>query len=152
MNNKDIGFFALNLQNNDLHDKICLLIDTYISKRRTNQIVLFNHSCEKVYTGNIPFLPISYAKYFFGNLVVFDIASLLIAIECVNVNNVYFYAQNTPWTSNYTNYDDWSYLFGNPKVKTIANTKDLFDIYNLVWGNSLGISEDISYDKFSQFI
>lgn len=152
MNKTDLGFFAIKLENNTFHDKICSLIDGYISNNHQSHIVMFNHICEKIETKQIPLLPISYAKYFKGDLVVFDIASLLVAVDCININRVYFYAQNMPWINSYNDYSDWEYLFKNDKIKIIANNEHLHNIYNIVWNNSLGVSEDITYDKFSKFI
>jgi hypothetical protein len=151
-NNKDLGTFCLTLENNSLHDKICGMLDNFIKYNADRHIVIFNQLCEKIDTGSVPLLPVSYSKYFHGNILTFDIASLLIAVECVNVQSVFFYAQNTPWTNSYNNYEDWQYLFGNKKLKIIANNQDTYNIYNMIWNNSIGICEEINYEKFKQFV
>lgn len=150
--NNDLGFFAITLENNSLHEKICDLISEYILVRKNNQIVIFNHYCEKIYTKNIPILPLSYSKYYVGDLIVFDIASLLLAISSINTSNIYFYAQNIPWQISYNNYADWNKIFKHDRLKIISANQHIHDIYNIVWNNSVGICEDITYEKFCKFI
>lgn len=148
----DLGFFALTLENTLLHDNICKLINSYIESNKNRQIVIFNQYCEKINTYNIPILPISYSKYYSGDLVVFDIASLLIAINSIKAKNVYFYTHNIPWQESYSSYGDWKAIFDSKKLKVITQNKYLYDIYNLVWDNSLGICEEIIYEKFCKFV
>jgi hypothetical protein len=148
----DLGFFAITLENNTLHDSICSMVSKYIEQHRGDQIVFFNYYCEKINTYNIPILPLSYSKYYNGDIVVFDIASLLIAVNNINSKNIYFYAQNIPWQISYNNYADWERIFRNDKLKIIAANEDIHDIYSIVWNNSIGICEEISYEKFCKFI
>lgn len=148
----DLGFFALTLENTLLHENICKLISSYIENNKDRQIVLFNQYSEKINTYNIPMLPISYSKYYNGDLVVFDIGSLLLAINSIKAKNIYFYAHNIPWQLSYNNYADWKSIFDHKKLKVITENKHLYDIYNLVWNNSLGICEEIVYEKFCKLI
>lgn len=148
----DLGFFAITLENSVLHDAICNMIEKYTTDNKQNQVVLFNHYCEKINTNNIPILPLSYSKYYNGDIVVFDIASLLIAINSINSQNIYYYAQNTPWQISYNNYTDWEFIFKNKKLKVIASNQYIYDIYDIIWNNTIGICEEISYEKFSKFI
>lgn len=148
----DLGFFAIGLENNQLDNAICETIDKYIKNNKNNQIVIFNHYCEKINTYNIPILPISYSKYYAGDIVVFDIASLLIAVNSINSNNIYYYTQNVPWQISYNNYSDWEFIFRNKKLKVIAANEYIYNIYNIIWNNTIGICEEISYEKLSEFI
>lgn len=148
----DLGFFALTLENTTLHENICKLISLYIENNKDKQIVFFNQYCEKINTYNIPILPISYSKYYNGDLVVFDMASLLIAVNSIKAENIYFYANNIPWQASYSGYGDWKAIFGNKKLKVIAENKYLYDIYNIVWDNSLGVCEEIVYEKFCKLV
>lgn len=150
--NNDLGFFAITLENNAFHDSICSLVTEYISKNKQQQIVIFNQYCEKIYTNNIPILPLSYSKFYNGDVVTFDMASLLLSTYCINTKNIYFYAQNIPWQISYNKYKEWHYIFGNKKLKVIANNEHLHNIYNIAWGNSIGICEDLTYEKFAKFI
>lgn len=149
---KDIGFFSINLQNLTIHDDLCNLVHSYIADSKNNQIVIFNQYCEKIDTQNIPIFPLSYSKFFQGDLVTFDIASLLIAVDSARANNIYYYTNTIPWQQSYNNYTDWKYIFKHPKLKIIAQNDFIHNIYNIVWENSLGICEDISYEKFCKFI
>ena len=148
----DLGFFAITLENNTIHDNMCSLIEKYIFNNKNSQIVIFNHYCEKINTNNIPLLPLSYAKYYTGDIVVFDIPYLILASNSINSKNIYYYAQNIPWKISYNNYSDWERIFRNKKIKVISANQYIHDIYNIVWNNSVGISEDINYEKFCQFI
>jgi hypothetical protein len=148
----DIGFFSIVLENNEFCDKLCNLVSDYSKNNLDKQIVLFNQYSEKIDTKNIPIFPLSYSKYFTGSLVVFDIQSLLIAHGSIKCDTIYFYAQNTPWQIHYSHYANWKNLFKKEKLKIITNSSYLYNIYNMVWNNSVGICEDINYEKFSKFI
>lgn len=148
----DVGFFAITLENNTLHEHICQTISDYIQHNPQNQIVLFNQYCDKVDTKNIPILALSHSKYFIGNLVVFDLQSLLIALGSVKSKNIYYYTQSIPWQISYSDYSNWKNIFNNPKLKVITGNSYLSDIYGMVWGNSVGVCEEINYEKFSKFI
>ena len=148
----DLGFFAITLENNTLHENICQTISDYIKHHPKRQIVLFNQYCEKVDTKNIPILALSHSKYFSGNLVVFDLQSLVISLGSIKSKNVYYYTQSIPWQTSYSEYENWAKIFSDNKLKVITGNSYLSDIYNIVWGNSFGICEEISYDKFSKFI
>lgn len=150
--NKDIGFFSINLQNLTLHDRVCDLVSAYIDNNPNSQIVIFNQYCEKIDTKNIPIFPLSFSKFFVGDLVVLDIASLLIAVDSLKANNIYYYASNIPWQNSYNNYSDWKYIFKHPKLKVIAQNDYIHNIYNIVWENSLGVCEDLSYEKFCKYV
>lgn len=148
----DLGFFAITLENNTLHESICSTIQSYISNHHNNQIVLFNQYCEKIDTKNIPILPLSYSKYFNGNLVTFDLQSLVIALGSIKSKNIYYYTHAIPWQVSYSNYNNWKKIFNHKKLKVITNNQYLFDIYNILWNNAAGISEEINYEKFSKLI
>lgn len=148
----DLGFFAITLENNPLHEQICRTIIDYIRYNPNNQIVLFNQYSEKIDTKHIPILPISHSKYYTGKLVTFDIQSLLIATSSIKAEMVYYYTQSIPWEMSYNSYCNWKKIFDHKKLKVITHNKYLYDIYNIVWNNAIGVCEEISYEKFSQFI
>jgi|688.fasta_scaffold207150_2 hypothetical protein len=148
----DLGFFAITLENIQLHEKLCDTLGSYIKNHPKQHIVLFNQYSEKIDTKNIPILPLSHSKYFDGSLVVFDIQSLLIAEGSIKCKNLYFYAQNIPWQISYSHYSDWKNIMKHDKLKVIANSTYLHEIYNMVWNNSIGICEDINYEQFSKFV
>lgn len=150
--NNDIGFFAMTLENNAFHNTICELVAGYIKHNPQNQIVIFNQYSEKIDTHDIPILPLSYSKFYNGDLITFDIASLLLSVNSISANNIYFYAQNIPWQISYNKYNEWKNIFGNKKINVIANNEYIHNIYNIAWNNSIGVCEDLTYEKFSKFI
>ena len=144
----DLGFFAITLENTDYHEMICRLISSFIDNHKDKQIVLFNQFFDKIDIKNIPIMPLSYSKYFDGDLIVFDLQSLIIANGSIKPQNVYYYASTVPWQMSYSPYKDWEYMFSNPKLKIITSSQYLFDIYNIVWNNAAGVCEELNYDKF----
>lgn len=148
----DLGFFAISLENNDYHENICHLIKQYIDNHPDKQIVLFNQFFDKIDVKNIPIMPLSHSKYFDGDLVVFDIQSLILAKGSIGAKNIYYHTQIMPWQMSYSFYGDWEYIFKQPRLKVITNSSYLYDIYNILWQNAIGISEEINYEKFSRFI
>jgi hypothetical protein len=103
-------------------------------------------------TYNVPLLPISHARYFEGDLFVFDISSLLLSVNFPKTNNIYFFTNSTPWTASYNNYIEWKNIFNKSNVKIISNTKHIHDIYTIAWNNSIGIAENMTYDTIYKCI
>jgi hypothetical protein len=148
----DIGFIMPVLDNNPLIVEICRTVLTLINQNKKMQICIFNHYTEMANLHGAPILPISHAKYFKGDLFVFDLSSLLIAINFPGVNNIYYYATDICWSSSYSNYSAWKKIFYKPNIKIIANNENIHDIYHIAWDNSLGISERFSYEEIAKFL
>lgn len=150
--NNDIGFVVVSLDNNYTSKMLCSTISAFISNMANRQICIFNSYCEKIDTQNIPMLHISQAKFFNGDLVLFDIPCLLLSKQFPLIKKKYFYAQNSPWTDIPESYSSWKELFGQDNLNVIAKNKYLYDLYNIVWQNAIGTSENFSYEQVSQFI
>ena len=150
--NKDIGFLMPVLDNNLESNNICITISKLIHARPNDQICIFNSHCEKIETYNIPVLHINQAKFFKGNLVVFDLQCLELSRSFPLLDNVYYYARNIPWTNTKSYYEQWKNLFSEPNTKVISANKYIDNIYNIVWSNSIGISETFDYGTISNII
>jgi hypothetical protein len=150
--NKDIGFLMPVVDNNFESNSICTTISKLIHARPNDQICIFNSYCEKIDTYNIPVLHVNQAKFFKGSLVVFDLQCLELSRSLPLLDNVYYYAKNIPWTNTKGYYEQWKNLFSKPNIKVISSNKYIDNIYNIVWSNSIGISENFDYDTISNII
>lgn len=148
----DIGFVVVSLDNNYTSKTLCNTISSLIGNMPDRQICIFNSYCEKIDTQNIPIMHISQAKFFSGDLFLFDIPCLLLSKQFPLIKNKYFYAQNSPWSDIPESYSSWKELFGQDSLHIIAKNKYLFDLYNIAWNNAIGTSENFSYEQISQFI
>jgi hypothetical protein len=82
---------------------------------------------------NIPLMPISHSKFFDGNIVIFDTMSLMLSNSFPKAHNVFFYTNETPWASGYTEYTLWKKLFEKNNLHIISTSDDVKNIYNICW-------------------
>ena len=151
--NNDIGFFICKLTNNPEHNKILNTINHFIENNPYQQYLVFNSFCENINTHNIPMLHLSHAKFFYGNLFVFDFISLILASKFPNIKNIYYYANNIPWNESMrSKYTDWEQIFDMDHLKIITTNQPLYDIYNIVWKKPAGISENFSYEELANIL
>lgn len=148
----DVGFILPVLENNNFIIEICRTILSLIDANKKTEFCIFNSYSELAGLNGVPILPISHAKYFKGDLFVFDISSLLIVKNFPSVNNIYYYAIDIAWTSSYSHYSEWEKIFSKNNIKIIANNKHIHDIYNIAWDNSIGISERFEYEEIKEFL
>lgn len=150
--NKDLGFLIPVLDNNQQSNDICITIAKLIYSRPKQQICIFNSYCEKIDTYNIPILHINQSKFFKGNIIVFDPHCLQLSSCFPLINEKYYYSQNIPWSNGASEYEQWKKLFNQPNLKVISANKYIHDIFNIVWSNSIGISETFDYETISKLI
>lgn len=150
--NKDLGFLVPALDNNQSSNAIFSTVSGLIKSRPKQQICIFNSYCERIDTRNVPVVHINQAKFFNGNLIVFDLHCLQLSGLFPLINEVYYYAQNIPWSNNQSYYSQWKELFDRKNLKVISANKYIHDIYNIVWSNSIGISETFDYESINKFI
>ena len=149
---KDTGFMVLGLENNEFHDTIIVTVAEYIQENPFKQICIFNNVSDKSSLFNVPLLHTSQARFFDGDLVVFDLLSLMIALNFPGKENVYYYAQDFPWVGHHNAYKVWKDLMLRDNLRIIAHSQQCYDIYNLCWKTPIGISEDFTYDKVSKVL
>lgn len=150
---KDIGFFIPKLSNIQQHDVVLKTVRQFIDNHPYNQYVLFNSFYDKIETYNIPILHLSHAKFFYGDLFVFDFISLVIASHFPNISKLYYYAQNLPWSSSgETYYENWRKIFDLDHLNIISNNQYVDDVYNICWKKPIGISERFSYEELTKII
>lgn len=152
MSKKDLGTVILKLQNCKAHDTILKNLSELSSNRPYDQIVVFNTYSEILDNHSVPILHLSQAKFFHGNILALDLASLYLSTKFVNVSNIYFYGSFVPWVDQIKSYSYWSNLFNNPKIQIIAKDQFLYDIYSIVWKNPILIAEDLKYETIKDII
>ena len=148
----DIGFVILNLEENTLHHSILYTIRQIIDSNPYKNICIFNHECSKIDIMNIPLLHLKQAKFFNGDLFVFDTISLMLAEQFPNINNTYYYAATIPWQNKTYEYTGWRRMFLQDRLNIICQNQKIYDIYNICWREPIGIAEKFTYEQIHKLI
>jgi hypothetical protein len=151
-NMNDLGLLMIKLENNQRNSRILDTAKKIYENNPYSQVCIFNSYSELIDNKNIPILHISDSKFFNGNLLVLDIPSLILSKNFPNIQNRFFYAENTPWTESYEDYSYWESIFKHPNLKIITKNQTLSDIYEICWTKPLGISENLDYDDIKHFL
>jgi len=152
-NTKDIGFLIPNLTNNTFCDNLLDTIKKFINNNPYDQTVIFNSSCDKIDTKNIPILHLSHSQFFYGKLFLFDLASVVLSQKFPNISKRYLYAQDIPWmNSPQTNYKYWLDIYNQNNLELIVPTENLCNIYEIAWKKPIGIVENFNYEQIKKII
>lgn len=151
--NKDTGFVISQLTNDKTYDIILSSIEKFIQNNPFDQIVIFNSFTDRIDTKNIPILHLSHAQFFYGNLVLFDLLSVLLSNNFPNINKRYLYATDIPWyNAPSTPYSEWIKLYSSNNLNIITPNRQLFDIYQLMWKKPIGIAENFDYEQLQNIL
>jgi hypothetical protein len=151
--NNDIGFVLVKMHNHPIYDQILSTIDLFIKHNPLNQYVVFNSFSDKLNILNVPVLHLNQAKFFYGNLFVFDFVSCMITKNFPNIHKKYLYAQDIPWSSSpSTPNKEWENIIMDPELNIIAKNEHIYDLYNICWKSPIGLSEHFSYDELKNII
>ena len=151
-NMNDLGLMMIKLGNNQENSRTLNTAKKIYENNPYSQVCIFNSYSELIDNKNIPILHISDSKFFHGNLLIFDIPSLILSKNFPNIQTRFFYAQNVPWTESHENYSYWESIFKHPNLKTIAKNQFINDIYEICWTKPLGISENLDYEDIKHFL
>lgn len=150
---KDNGFVLIKIDNSTIYSNIFDTILSFIKDNPYSQNIIFNSFSEKIDNSKIPILHLNQAKFFYGNIFVFDFISLILTKKFPNIYKKYFYAQDIPWESvPNTNYQELCSFLLNNDVEIIAKNQYIYDIYNICWKKPIGISENFDYESLKQII
>lgn len=148
---KNIGFILLHIDT-VVSDNVLASINKLQKHMPNKKFVIFN-SYNNSHSYNMPILHINQSKFFSGDIVVFDIISLLIAVSCYKIQNIYYYAYDIPWMIDQTTtHKFWSNLFDNNKVNIIAQNTEIYNIFNKTWKKPIAIAQEIICDEFIESI
>jgi hypothetical protein len=148
----DLGFILLSIENNEMFHNLLSSIKSFIDHNPYKQICIFNSDSDKVNTFNIPLLHIKQAKFFHGDIIVFDVLSLMLIKNFPNLKNKYFFVNSIPWEQNGFSFSEWKSLIEQDNLQIIAQNESIYDIFDICWKKPLGIGENFSYETISKFI
>ena len=149
----DLGIVLLTIENSKAQDIVFDCISKIIDNNPYNQICIFNSTNNRISDNKVPVMHLNQAKFFHGNLIIFDTMSLLFAKNFPNINNILFYASDIFWSNqSYSRYSDIASLFQTNRLEFIVSDQYLFDIYSTCWKKPLGISKDFNYETIKNFI
>lgn len=141
----------INIDNNAYYDAILTDIKKLITSNKYGNVVIFNSQCNKVETYNIPILHLSHAKFFDGNLFVFDIISVIMSKGFTNLRKRILYCHDMPWIKNRsTSYTEWKDIYSD--LDFVTTNTYLYDIYHMLWKKPLNIMESFNYEKIQQIL
>jgi hypothetical protein len=149
---KDLGMMCIKLENTTTSKSILKTAKSLIDNNPYTQICIFNSYSEVVDNNSVPLLHLSQAKFFDGNLIVFDIPSLILSKNFINVSNRFYYAHETPWTQHIMSFKYWSDIFNSENLEIIAKSQQIYDIYDICWKKPIGVSEDFSYETIKDLL
>jgi hypothetical protein len=149
---EDLGVMCIKLENTTTSDSILKTTKSLIDNNPYAQICVFNSYSDVVNNHSVPLLHLSQAKFFAGNLIVFDIPSLILSKNFINVSNRFYYAHETPWTQHVMPFKYWSDIFDSENLSIIAKSQQIYDIYDMCWKKPVGISEDFSYETIKNLL
>jgi len=153
INNKDIGFLLIKMNNDSTYNRILKTISDFILNNPYNQYVIFNSFSDKIDTINVPILHINQAKFFYGDLFVFDFISCLLTQNFPNLSNRYLYTKDLFWTADPGNsYNEWESILMKDNLNIITHNKYVHDIYDMCWKKPMGISENFTYEELKNIL
>ncbi len=149
---QDIGIIQFKLSNTTQHKKIISTARDFINHRTSNQIVLFNSYNEITDNQKVPILHLSQSKFFYGNIVVFDIDSLDFACHCVNRSSIIYYATSLPWEQSIQKFYGWKQLFDTSDLKIVAANTIINDLFSIGMREPVCVAPEFSYETFKNII
>ena len=149
----DLGFMFIKLTNDNVYTEYLNTVRDFIDNNPLNQIVIFNSYNEKINTNNISILHLSHGKFFYGDLILFDLASAMLTNSFPNIKKRYLYLNNIPWLDMPNNlYSSWREIFDSENLELIVPNQQLYDIYSICWKSPVGIAQNFTYQDVSKII
>ena len=150
---RDYGFIVPKLTDSPNINKIVRTAEDLYNANIYSQVCIFNSYNGKVMRHSIPVLHLNQSKFFYGNLFLFDIQSVLMTNTYPNIFNRYFYATNIPWEKNNTsNYKEWLEVFGSENLQIIAQNQHIADLFEICWKKPILIAQDFTYDQIQSIV
>lgn len=147
-----LGFMLINIENNEMYDSILKNIRYLIDNNPYSNIVIFSSNCDKITTYNIPIFHLSHAKFFDGDLWLFDLLGVIISQNFTNINKKILYCNDIPWIKNRSSlHTEWVRMY-NGDLDFVTTNKYLYDIYDMCWKQPLDIMESFNYEKIQNIL
>lgn len=150
---QDVGFLIPKINSKPTHG-ILSHIQKLIEIETNKQIVVFSSYVGTAIPNNIPVLHLSEAKYFFGNLFMFDVSSAILSSSFKNAYHKYLWLGNLiPWAQQpkelYVNYKG---IFVDSNINTIVQSQEAYDIYDMCWKSPSYIFKEFNYENVQTII
>jgi hypothetical protein len=149
---KDFGIIQFTLTNIPEHQHIISTTKSFINHRPNDHIVVFNSYSDIINNEMVPILHLSQSKFFYGNLLVFDIESLRFAINCVNKYSIIYYANDMPWEKSANKFFDWKNLFDTKNLNIIAANQIIYDMFAIGYKQPSAIASEFNYEIFQHIL
>jgi hypothetical protein len=150
---KNVGFLLPKLDNETHTQKIVYEISSYIYNNPKDHIVIFSSYNKIIDNYNVPILHINESKFFFGDLFIMDLPSVILSNKYPNISKRYFYTNSIPWEKNPNFlYTEWLGVYDSNNINIIVSDERLFNIYNICWKKPINIMETFNHDKLAQII
>lgn len=150
--NQNIGFLLTHIDNGVFYDNLLQQIKLLIDNNPYKHICVFNSYTEKYDSYNVPLLHLNQAKFFDGDMFIFDVVSLCIVKNFPLLTNKYYFCQDIPWYKSYNNYQEWAHILEQENLKIIAQNQEIYDLFSICWQKPIGIMEDLKYEKISSIL
>jgi len=148
----DLGFLLFVMENNPMFHGILSCAKEFIDNNPYKQICVFNSYSEKLDSLNVPLLHIKQAKFFYGDMIVFDTIGLSLVKEFPNIKNIYFFTSSIPWQGHSFFYKEWQNLMDDKRLHIITSSQETYDIFDIAWKKPDGIGDYFNYETLSKFI
>lgn len=150
---KNIGFLLPKLET-EIHAKIVNHISMLIDNNPDKQILIFCSTAKLGFPPNVPVLHINEAKYFDGEIFVFDMLSALIVKNFKTQSKKYFWiGNNIPWKSNpLDNCKTYSDIFNDKSISFIVSDEHTKDIYSICFQEPAFILKEFNHENLQRIV
>lgn len=152
---RNLGCFLFDVVN-DAEKEILTLFNSLLAYNPDINGSLFTSNYQNVIHQLKKFsvFPTYDAKYYYGDMLVWDVISLDMVRQFPNLNKIfYFQGPALPWMGNtHIEYKMWEKLFCNPKITIITNNKDIKDVYDHVWSSECKLLQQINWESLYEAI
>ena len=136
---RNIGCFLFEVVTN-IEKEIATMFNIVASKPNINGSLFTADYQNKIdYLRNFTIFPINEAKYYYGDMIVWDLLSLDMVHKFPNLKTIYYFqGPNIPWINNaHIPKEMWQSLFCNPKIKMITDNQQIQKIFKDTWNSDL---------------
>lgn len=151
----DIGFYLLNVQNNnETHRQILSCINNLCARYPYANIILFNDQFNAIDIDHKYYvLHINQAKYFNGILFVFDAKSAMITQTFPCPKYQVLYCKEPEWSKQTsTPYGFWNNIYNRENFELITSNEDVYNLLEICWKKPLSLIKNIDSEEITNVI
>jgi len=153
----NIGFYLLDIdQQNQNSVALLSVVNDICRLRPRDNIVVFSNAPDAIINGNRYYmLHVSQAKFFKGNLFLFDHKARLLTQTFETPAKQIMYISEIPWgreKSTQALYQNWKNQYGKSNLEFIAQSQETSDLLEICWKKPVKIMPQISAEEFNNVI